>query len=112
VGVTKLIKLVALDDHVATCTGQVVSKKTRDETLINRYLFHTTTRVRVKTQQVVRSRGQRCGVIELTVYLADAVVLVNLVMPTTWTPETHTSVGGVSQTLCFMTISTIHFLLT
>ena len=33
------------------------------------HLFRTTNRV--TTQQVARSRGQRCGDIELAVYLAD-----------------------------------------
>jgi hypothetical protein len=42
-------------------------------------LFHTTTTV-LKTQQVARSRGMRCGDIELAVYLADAAGPINLVL--------------------------------
>ncbi len=41
-------------------------------------LFHTT--YKVKTQQVVRSRGQRCGDIELTGYLTNATGTVSLVL--------------------------------
>ena len=41
-------------------------------------LFRTTTKV--KTTQVARSRGQRCGDVELAAFLADAVVLVKLVL--------------------------------
>jgi hypothetical protein len=44
-----------------------------------RNLFRTTTKV-VKTQQVARSRGQRCGDIELAAYLADAAGPVSLVV--------------------------------
>ena len=40
-------------------------------------LFRTTTKV--KTAQVVRSLGQRCGIIELAEYLADAAGPVNVV---------------------------------
>ncbi len=41
-------------------------------------LFRTTHKV--KTQQVARSRGQRCGDIELAAYLADAAGPVGLVL--------------------------------
>ena len=41
-------------------------------------LFHTTTKV--KTQQVVKSRGQYCGDIELAGYLANAAGPVSLVL--------------------------------
>ena len=95
----KKFKPDAIVDHVATCTAHSGAKKAHDwaiEQLAG--LFRTTTMV--KTQQMARSRGKRCGDIELTAYLADAVGPVNLV---TW---------GVDPTLFLMAVSTIHFLLT
>ena len=50
----------SLGDHVSTCTTHSGAKKAHDwvvDQLAD--LFHTTHKV--KTQQVVRSRGQRCG---------------------------------------------------
>ena len=41
-------------------------------------IFHTTHKV--KTQQVIKSRGQHCGDIELAGYLANEVDPVSLVM--------------------------------
>ena len=55
----------ALGDHVRTCTAHSGAKKAHDwvvDQLAD--LFRTT--LKVKTQQVARSRGQRCGDIELT----------------------------------------------
>jgi hypothetical protein len=43
-------------------------------------LFHTTRLTEVKTQQVARSRGQRCGDIELETYLTDVEGPFNLVI--------------------------------
>ncbi len=57
-------------DHISTCTVHSGVKKTHDwvvEQLAD--LFHTTHRV--KTKEVVRSRGQRCGDNELPVYLVN-----------------------------------------
>ena len=71
--------LDVFDDHVSTCTVHSGSKKTHDwsvEQLPD--LFHTTHRV--KTQEVARSRGQRCGDIELAVYLTNAAGPVPLVL--------------------------------
>ena len=68
-----------LDDHVNTCTVHSGAKKDHDwevDQLTD--LFHTTHKV--KTKQVVRSRGQRCGDIELTGYLANAAGPVPLVL--------------------------------
>jgi hypothetical protein len=42
--------------------------------------MHNIAQFLVKTQQVVRTRGQRCGDIELTVYLANTEGLVSLVL--------------------------------
>ncbi len=54
-----------LDDHVNTCTSHSGAKKDHDwEVDQLPDLFHTTHKV--KTQQVSRNRGQRCGDIELT----------------------------------------------
>ena len=57
-----------LGDHVSTCTAHSGAKKAHDwavEQLAD--LFRTTHRV--KTQQVVKSRGPRGGDIELATYL-------------------------------------------
>ena len=65
--------------HVGTCTTHSGAKKTHDwvvEQLAD--LFRTTHRVR--TQQVTKSRGQRCDDIELVVYLSNDVDPVPLVM--------------------------------
>jgi hypothetical protein len=62
----KKFALDALGDHVSTCTVHSGAKEDHDwavEQLAD--LFRTTHRV--KTQQVARSRGQRCGDIELAV---------------------------------------------
>ena len=68
-----------LGDHVSTCTAHSGAKKAHDwavEQLAD--LFRTTHRV--KTQQVAKSRGQRCGDIELAAYLANAAGPVPLVL--------------------------------
>ena len=60
-----------LGDHVSTCTAHSGAKKAHDwavEQLAD--LFRTSHRV--KTQQVAKSRGQRCGDIELAAYLSNA----------------------------------------
>jgi hypothetical protein len=69
----------AFGDHVRTCTTHSGAKKAHDWTVDQLAdLFHTTHKV--KTQQVVRSRGQRCGDIELSGYLANAAGPVSLVL--------------------------------
>jgi hypothetical protein len=75
----KKFALDALGDHVSTCTAHSGAKKAHDwavEQLAD--LFRTTHRV--KTQQVPRSRGQRCGDIKLSAYLANAAGPVPLVL--------------------------------
>ena len=70
-----------LGDHVNTDTAHSSSKKAHDWTVERLSdLFHTTHRV--KTQQVTKNRGQRCGDIDLTDYLsvADVVVLLLLLL--------------------------------
>jgi hypothetical protein len=68
-----------LGDHVSTCTTHSGAKKTHDW-VVDQIgdLFHTTHKV--KTQQVVRNRGQRCGDIELAGYLANVAGPVSLVL--------------------------------
>ena len=64
----KKFAIDTLGDHVTTCTTHSGAKKTHDRTvdqLVDLFL----TNHKVKTQQVVRSRGQRCGDIELAGYL-------------------------------------------
>ena len=75
----KKFTIDALGDHVSTCTAHSGVKKAHDwvvDQLVD--LFHTTPKV--KTQRVARSRGQRCGDIELAGYLANAAGPVPLVL--------------------------------
>jgi hypothetical protein len=72
-------KIDALGDHLCTCTAHSGAKKAHDwavDQLAD--LFRTTHRV--KTQQVVKSRGQHCGDIELAGYLANEAGPVPLVL--------------------------------
>jgi hypothetical protein len=57
-------QLDPLCDHLNTCTTQSGAKKTHDW-MVDQIadLFHTTHKV--KTQQVIKSRGQHCGDIDL-----------------------------------------------
>jgi hypothetical protein len=68
----KKIQLDPLGDHLNTCTTH--------DWMVDQVadLFHTTHKV--KTQQVVKSRGQHCGDIELAGYLANEVGPVPLVL--------------------------------
>jgi hypothetical protein len=59
-------QLDPLVDHLNTCTAHSGAKKTHDR------MVDTTHKV--KTQQVVKSRGQHCGDIELPGYLANEAV--------------------------------------
>ena len=63
-------RIDALGDHLCTCTAHSGAKKAHDGVVDQLAdLFHTTHRV--KTQQVVKSRGHHCGDIELAGYLAN-----------------------------------------
>jgi hypothetical protein len=69
----------ALGDHLSTCTVHSGAKKAHDwevDQLAD--LFRTTHKV--KTQQVVKSRGQHCDDIELVGYLANETGPVPLVL--------------------------------
>ena len=66
---SKKFALDALGDHVSTCTAHSGAKTAHDWAVKQLADFFRTIR-RVKTQQVARSRGQRCGDIELAAYLA------------------------------------------
>jgi hypothetical protein len=69
----------ALGDHLCTCTAHSGAKKTHDwevDQLVD--LFRTTHKV--KTQQVVKSRGHHCVDIELVGYLANTSEPVPLVL--------------------------------
>jgi hypothetical protein len=68
-----------LDDHLCTCVVHSGAKKTHDwvvDQLAD--LFRTTHKV--KSQHVVKSRGQHCGDIELAGYLANVTDPVPLVL--------------------------------
>ena len=68
-----------LGDHLCTCTTHSGAKKEHDWTVDQiADLFRTTHKV--KTQQVVKIRGQHCGDIELAGYLANAAGPVPLVL--------------------------------
>jgi hypothetical protein len=69
----------ALGDHLCTCTSHSGVKKAHDWVVDQLDdLFRTTTKVR--TQQVVKIRGQYYGDIEISGYLDKAVVPVSFVM--------------------------------
>ncbi len=76
---SKKFTIDVLGNHVETCTTHSGAKKAHDWT-VDRIadLFRTTHKV--KTQRVVRSRGQRCGDIEITSYLTNETGLVPLVL--------------------------------
>jgi hypothetical protein len=59
-----------IGDHLNTCTIHSGAKKTHDW-MVDQItdLFRTTHKV--KTQQVIKSRGQHCGDIDLVGYLAN-----------------------------------------
>ena len=68
-----------LGDHITTCTSHSGAKKAHDwavDQLAD--LFRTTHKA--KTQQVIRSRGQHCGDIELAGYLVNETGPVPLVL--------------------------------
>ncbi len=58
-------KLDALDDHLCTCTAHSGAKKAHDWAVDQLADLFCTTH-KVKTQQVVKNRGQHCGDVELT----------------------------------------------
>jgi hypothetical protein len=66
----KKFHLDSLGDHLNTCTSHSGAKKAHDW-MVDQFpdLFHITNKV--KTQQVVKSRGQHCGDIELPGYLVN-----------------------------------------
>jgi hypothetical protein len=72
-------KIDTLGDHLYTCTTHSGVKKVHDWAVGQLPdLFRTTHTV--KTQQVVRSRGQHCGDTELVGYLTNTVGPVPLVL--------------------------------
>jgi hypothetical protein len=66
-------------DHLYTCITRSGVKKTHDWVVDQITDLFRTTR-KVKTEKVVKRRGQRCGDIELTGYLANVEGPVSLVM--------------------------------
>ena len=72
-------QLDPLGDHLNTCTAHSGAKKAHDW-MVDQVadLFRTTHKV--KTQQVVKSRGQHCGDIQLEGYLANEAGPVSLVL--------------------------------
>ena len=75
----KKIAVDALGDHVETCTAHSGAKKAYDWAVQQlEDLFRNTHKV--KTERVVRSRGQGCGDVDLTGYLANEAGPVPLVL--------------------------------
>jgi hypothetical protein len=75
----KRFNVDTLGDHVATCTVHSGAKMAHDWVVDQiADLFRTTHKV--KTQQVVRNRGQRCGDIEFASYLTNETGPVPLVV--------------------------------
>ena len=72
-------QLDPLGDHLNTCTTHSGAKKAHDWMVDQVADFFRTTH-KVKTQHVVKSRGQHCGDIELAGYLANETGPVPLVM--------------------------------
>ena len=68
-----------LGDHLCTCTAHSGAKKAHDWAVDQLADFFRTT-TKVKTQQVVKSRGQYCGDIELAGYLVNVAGRVPLVL--------------------------------
>ena len=94
----KKLAIDTLGDHVNTCTGHSGTKKAHNWSVDQiADLFRTTHKV--KTQQVVRDRGQRCGDIDLTSYLvttADPVPLVLdlLIVHDRWVSSSDPSINA------------------
>ena len=77
-----------LGDHISTCNSHSGAKKAHDWAVDQvADLFRTTHKV--KTQQVVRSRGQHVGDIELASYLANQAGPMHLVLDLRLTHERH-----------------------
>ncbi len=72
-------QLDPLGDHLNTCTVHLGAKKAHDWMVDQVADFFRTTH-KVKTQEVVKSRGQSCGDIELAGYLVNATDPVPLVL--------------------------------
>ncbi len=69
----------ALGDHLCTCTAHSGAKKAHDWA-VDQLADLFRTMHKAKTQQVVKSRGQHCGDVELAGYLANAEGPVPLVL--------------------------------
>jgi hypothetical protein len=76
---SRTFQLDPLGDHLNTCTVHSGAKKVHDWMVDQVADFFRTTH-KVKTQQVVKSRGQHCGDIELAGYLANETGPVPLVL--------------------------------
>jgi hypothetical protein len=72
-------QLDPLGDHLNTCTVHSGTKKTHDWMVDQVPDFFRTTH-QVKTQEVVKNRGQHCGDIDLTGYLTNETDPVSLVL--------------------------------
>jgi hypothetical protein len=76
---SKKFQLDPLGDHLNTCTTHSGTKRTHDW-MVDQFVDLFLTTHKVKTQQVVKSRGHHCGDIELVGYLDNEMVPVTLVL--------------------------------
>jgi hypothetical protein len=65
---SRIFQLDPLGDHLNTCTTHSGAKKAHGW-MVDQIADHFRTTHKVKTQQVVKNRGQHCGDVELTGYL-------------------------------------------
>jgi hypothetical protein len=72
-------QLDPLGDHLNTCTTHSGAKKTHDW-MVDQIVDLVLTTHEVKTQQVIKSRGQYCGDIKLAGYLVNESGPVSLVL--------------------------------
>ncbi len=92
-GGCRKFQLDPLGDHLNTCTTHSGAKKSHDWMVDQVADFFRTTD-KVKTQQVVKNRGQHCGDIELEGYLVNEAGSVSLVLDLR---ITHDRVGRSSD---------------
>ena len=96
----KKFQLDPLGDHLNVCTTHLGATNSHDW-MVGQVADLLRTTHKVKTQQVIKSRGQHCGDIELAGYLANAVVLASLVL------DLRMTATGVVLTLVLMDIYVI-----
>jgi hypothetical protein len=93
----KLYEYGKLGDHLCTSTAHSGVKKAHDW-VVDQLVDHFRPTYKVKTQQVVKSRGQHCGDMELSGYLSNVTGRYRW----SWTSSSTTIVSEVLLTLFLM----------